>query len=536
MRTIVAIGAIAVGSLGGASAQEPEPRYRGVWEPVGYPADVQLNDVYFVTPDVGWVTGGVTSGGVILHTRDGGATWSVQLGDPRSTERAYEELRFVDERTGFATHPTGMDRKLLRTTDGETWAVSGTIEEHLSDYEFLSPTLGFVVHGADISVTTDAGKSWRPIFTCRVTMNVSGLTREAACHLAALHFPSRSVGYAVGRSYDVTGYFFVAKTTDGGATWSASAVPAERGADEVFFIDEARGFARTESGALFSTADGGTSWQELPASAGERIRFADPEVGWSFLRHTSTLSYTTDGGKRWNSREIGLPATVNAFSFPRRDRGYAVGDHGMVFRYRVVPAAEPTPNALEGPVMPEFGPGLEGAVGRAQAGLEALRRAVSGSAPCCAEGTEALTAASAELSTAVPQFLGGRRNLNLPLVAARWDELLPRRAGEFGAAVESLALTSDPAAADEGMRRLESAVEDLGRTVRHASGRELPAPGEYGSAAADAVPAVFAAPAGSGASPDDPAAPTQEAGKADGQGAGVLDKVGKKVKKKVRFP
>jgi hypothetical protein len=50
-----------------------------------------------------------------------------------------------------------------------------------------------------------------------------------------------------------------------------------------------------------------------------------------------TIAYTSDGGKRWNTMEVRLPAGINASSLPARDRGYVVGDHGMVYRYRIVP-------------------------------------------------------------------------------------------------------------------------------------------------------------------------------------------------------
>src|SRR4029079_7748619 len=41
--------------------------------------------------------------------------------------------------------------------------------------------------------------------------------------------------------------------------------------------------------------------------------------------------------------------------FPRRDRAYLVGDHGMVFRYSVVPVAQPVPAAARPrAAMPEF--------------------------------------------------------------------------------------------------------------------------------------------------------------------------------------
>jgi photosystem II stability/assembly factor-like uncharacterized protein len=71
------------------------------------------------------------------------------------------------------------------------------------------------------------------------------------------------------------------------------------------------------------------------ASPGNRIVFSGPEVGWSF--YGKLMSYTTDGGRRWASREIAFPAEVNAFCLPTSQRGYVVGDHGMIYRYRIVP-------------------------------------------------------------------------------------------------------------------------------------------------------------------------------------------------------
>jgi hypothetical protein len=34
---------------------------------------------------------------------------------------------------------------------------------------------------------------------------------------------------------------------------------------------------------------------------------------------------------------MGLPALVRAVSFPDATHGYLVGQHGMVYRYRIVP-------------------------------------------------------------------------------------------------------------------------------------------------------------------------------------------------------
>jgi photosystem II stability/assembly factor-like uncharacterized protein len=121
-------------------------------------------------------------------------------------------------------------------------------------------------------------------------------------------------------------------------TWSISrflpdAAAMDRG---LYFADENVGYIRTYTGKLFATADGGKEWRGVPQSApAGPIRFADSQVGW-VVRGT-TMIYSADGGKRWNSAEVRFPAEVSSSSLPTHDRGCVVGDHGMIYRYRIVP-------------------------------------------------------------------------------------------------------------------------------------------------------------------------------------------------------
>lgn len=57
-------------------------------------------------------------------------------------------------------------------------------------------------------------------------------------------------------------------------------------------------------------------------------------MGW--IVRAQTVIYTSDGGKRWNAAEVRFPADAFSASLPTRDRGYVVGDHRMVYRYRIV--------------------------------------------------------------------------------------------------------------------------------------------------------------------------------------------------------
>ena len=104
------------------------------------------------------------------------------------------------------------------------------------------------------------------------------------------------------------------------------------------------------------TSDGGQAWHGVPTSGGPVFRFADKNVGWVFNKlgggQNFVLNYTVDGGKKWTSRPLRFPAVVHGFSLPATDRGYVVGEHGMVYRYRIVPASYTAANIIEAPVMP----------------------------------------------------------------------------------------------------------------------------------------------------------------------------------------
>jgi photosystem II stability/assembly factor-like uncharacterized protein len=134
-----------------AAAQAPTELV-GVFEPVNYNQDIELTDVFFVTPEIGYVGGAAAT---ILKTTDAGATWTALLGgDPASTERPIRHLRFVSPTTGWATQNNG---NLFGTRDGETWEQVGKIEEHYTDFAFTSETDGVFATGYDIYQTRDGG-------------------------------------------------------------------------------------------------------------------------------------------------------------------------------------------------------------------------------------------------------------------------------------------------------------------------------------------------------------------------------------------
>lgn len=467
-----------------ARSQAPDG-LTGVWEPVNYPEDLSLTDVFFVTPEIGYVAG---QGATILKTIDGGANWNVLLGgDPGSQEREILDLRFVNETHGWATHRAGTDISLLRTTDGETWEPVGTIPDHYNDYIFTTETEGVVAASDRIYRTIDAGATWKQVGQCQVRAAVDGLTRAMQCEIERMHFPSPATGFAI--AYVSGDLSAILKTTDGGNSWHLAGLLTGDRAREggIFFTDENNGVARTSTGKAWSTADGGQTWKALIATTlGPSIRFADPEVGWSFARlcigmgcENARLSYTADGGRRWTSRSFPFPAGVEAFSLPRRDMGYAVGNHGMIYRYRVVPKGTPAAaNSIEAVAMPPIAGSVIEQLAALESGLETMQAAFEAT-EWPAEGDVAdwqmedadswVEANFSEfdefeqsvdsVSTGLPELGRRHRNLNLVIEGLRLLGDLTGQGSGLKQTFESLRHANDPETVSAALLQMSSQLE-----------------------------------------------------------------------------
>jgi photosystem II stability/assembly factor-like uncharacterized protein len=242
---------------------------------------------------------------------------------------------------------------LLTTSDGQSWAPSGSVPER-NDYVFTTPTTGFLAdHAHQILRTDDGGKKWRPVYNCRIKAEIGGLMREADCHINGIQFPTPTVGYAIGGPLPGDGGNVLAKTEDGGDTWTAWVVlPGEASYEgSMHFQTADTGIFRGKDGKIFRTTDGGKTWAGVSGKGQlhSELRFADADVGW--MMYYRTMTYTGNGGRSWVSREIAFPAMVAASSLPARDRGYVAGEHGMVFRYRIVPIDYTAKGMLAAPAL-----------------------------------------------------------------------------------------------------------------------------------------------------------------------------------------
>ena len=114
-----------------------------------------------------WAVGLASTGPVMVHTADGGTTWTEQHGFPSTaTSDIPRGVSFVDNTHGWVV---GDNRLILHTGDGGlTWTNQtppGTTKptNTLFRVSFPSPTQGWTVgtNGIILS-TTDAGQNWNP--------------------------------------------------------------------------------------------------------------------------------------------------------------------------------------------------------------------------------------------------------------------------------------------------------------------------------------------------------------------------------------
>jgi len=136
-------GKIIATADGGATWQE---RSSGAWVP--------LYDILFVTPERGFISGGV---GTLLQTSDGGASWSqVETG-----QRAH---LFGLALSGDRLHAVGRRGTLLRRTRDRFEVVPLGIYGWLSALAFGADGAGLLVGGQGLILhTTDGGKGWRRV-------------------------------------------------------------------------------------------------------------------------------------------------------------------------------------------------------------------------------------------------------------------------------------------------------------------------------------------------------------------------------------
>jgi photosystem II stability/assembly factor-like uncharacterized protein len=176
------------------------------------------------------------------------------------------------------------------------------------------------------------------------------------CYLRDATAPSAATAYLL------CGQGMVYTTTDAGGHWAMQRlgeVSATRGSasasmtDEqkaqlvlgstpelhaIAFRDDAHGIVVGNSGTIFTTADGGKTWQKCVTDKKENFTTehllavqAIGNLAWAG-GFDGTILHSIDGGRTWEKQKSGTTMSIQGIYFLNPDLGWAVGWSGIILR------------------------------------------------------------------------------------------------------------------------------------------------------------------------------------------------------------
>ncbi len=244
-----------------------------------------------------------TAAGEIYQTKDGGATWTMVYSYTISPIAPgwFDACRVLTDEVAVAIgdfEPNG-NMHFVRTEDrGDTWT-------EITGIDFMNAAYGYYTWGL-------AG--------CNVGRNMwfGGLTSQ----------------------YDST---FVFRSTDAGETWDTYKVSTEIVPNyprSIGFSSETDGLMTDRSGIVAKSTDGGATWTQTnnPPTEGSWVNgvLAVPGTNIIMGMDDTGVFYTTDLGETWTAVDIPAEAegeymVSGVFGSP--DFGYAFNDGGLVLRF-----------------------------------------------------------------------------------------------------------------------------------------------------------------------------------------------------------
>lgn len=298
-------------------AQSPDGQSGG-WERQAIATADDLHSGFFLNDATGWLV--THSTGLVLHTTDGGRSWSTQT----RLEAGYlESIFFADQKNGWICGDKG---RIYRTEDGgKNWRQIGDSRPELvfSAVHFFNRKQGLLVgmntqsRQSVLFESSDGGKSWRDN-----SAKVSGTGLSGA-----ITFINRQIGL-------IAAFNSLLRTTDGGKSWQAIGLGQGVVIRDITFLDGLTGFAVGHRGMLFTTEDRGQNWKRADNISDGLLRslvFLDKSSGYLAGDKDSngnSLWQTGDGGRSWQKAPGDFPDIHQIIR--TKNRLYLIGDSGTV--------------------------------------------------------------------------------------------------------------------------------------------------------------------------------------------------------------
>ena len=303
----------------------------------------RLRGVSAVDERVAWASG---SGGTIVRTSDGGATWQA-VTVPDAAKLDFRDIDALSADVAYVLSiGNGESSRIYKTADaGRSWTLQFTNTDPKAFFDamaFWDADRGLAfsdsVDGALVILRTDnGGRTWARVAAGGLppALDNEGAFAASGTNVVAFGRDHAWIGTSVGR---------VLRSTDGGRTWSAAATPLATGSSagifSIAFRDVQHGMVvggdyRKEGEAVDNaavTSDGGRTWTMVKGLSGFRSVV-------SYVPGTTTVvavgpqgaDHSTDDGRSWTP--LAGTSGLHTFAFAPKSRiGWGAGEQGRIVR------------------------------------------------------------------------------------------------------------------------------------------------------------------------------------------------------------
>lgn len=189
----------------------------------------------------------------------------------------------------------------------------------LYDIDFRGHIGVAVGYGGSIIRSIDNGKNWTPIknkyketFTCVSFIDSSNVIAGTS-----------------------SGSYFLSNNR--GISWSRSIIHNVKEINDIFFLNNQKGFLVADSG-LYNTNDGGNSWKlkgwiktGFTRQYFKGLYFFNDTVGIAYLVGSPTIIKTLDGGITWQQAK-GIPLSLMDIQFVNKNLAFAYTNYGELYK------------------------------------------------------------------------------------------------------------------------------------------------------------------------------------------------------------
>ncbi len=293
-----------------------------------------------VSEKVVWASG---TGGTVIRTVDGGATWKV-IAVPDAAKLDFRDIEAFDENTAYILSiGNGDSSRIYKTVDGgATWKQQfvGTQKETFFDAlacwdKNNCLAMSDPVGGHYYLIATKDGEKWDPVVSNKMAATIDGEAAFAASGTCLIANGKTNAFIVSGG--DAARVF---KSTDRGVTWTVANSPIVSGTSGsgIFSIamwDTKNGVivggnyekpTENRSNLAFTT-DGGTTWTAAKGLFGYRSGVAYVDSKHIVAVGSGGSDMSVDGGKTWTNID---KLNWNAVQAKGKKAIWAVGASGLV--------------------------------------------------------------------------------------------------------------------------------------------------------------------------------------------------------------